>query len=141
MVVERVVVNSVPTAVEIMREVQEGETAIEERRQVFELLHHDACGRGGGRLLPTSNDSPAHEYAGCQENTCPLPPTSLYSIYKIEQREPVPGISIWCLYSFCLLPPSLPKHQGHGCSYTHFSLSLGPKTPAWKTEVTTELIS
>lgn len=42
MVVERVVVNSVPTAVEIMWEVEEGEAAIEERRQVFELLHHDA---------------------------------------------------------------------------------------------------
>lgn len=61
MVVERVVVNSVPTAVEIMWEMEEGETAIEERWQVFELLHHDACGSGEGRLLPTSNDNTVRE--------------------------------------------------------------------------------
>lgn len=104
-VVERVVVNSVPTAVEIMWEVEEGEAAIEERRQVFELLHHDACGRGGGRLLPTSKDSTARERSGCRENICPLPPTLLFSIYKIKVHKPAPGTNIWCLDSYSLLPP------------------------------------
>ena len=45
MVVERVVVNSVPTAMEIVREVDERVTAIQQCGLVFELLHPDACRR------------------------------------------------------------------------------------------------
>lgn len=48
MVVERVVVNSMPTTVEVVRKVDEGVTAVQERGPVFELLHHDAC-RGEAR--------------------------------------------------------------------------------------------
>lgn len=45
MVVERVVVNGMPTAVEIIREVDERVTAIQQGGLVFELLHPDACRR------------------------------------------------------------------------------------------------
>jgi hypothetical protein len=62
-------------------------------------------GRGGGRLLPTSKDSTARERSGCRENICPLPPTLLFSIYKIKVHKPAPGTNIWCLDSYSLLPP------------------------------------
>lgn len=52
-VVERVVVNGMPTAVEIIREVDERVTAIQQGGLVFELLHPDACRREAqDRLLP-----------------------------------------------------------------------------------------
>lgn len=52
-VVERVVVNGMPTAVEIIREVDERVTAIQQGGLVFELLHPDACRREAQeRLLP-----------------------------------------------------------------------------------------
>lgn len=63
-VVERVVVDRVPTAVEVMWEVDEGGAAIEKCGQVFELLHHDSCRRGTGRLSPTRPHSPAREKSG-----------------------------------------------------------------------------
>lgn len=44
-VVERVVVNSVTTAVEIVREVDECVTAVPQRGLVFKFLHPDACRR------------------------------------------------------------------------------------------------
>lgn len=44
-VVERVVVNGMPTAVEIIWEVNERVTAIQQRGLVFELLYPDACRR------------------------------------------------------------------------------------------------
>lgn len=44
-VVERVVVNSVTTAMEIVREVDERVTAVPQRGLVFKFLHPDACRR------------------------------------------------------------------------------------------------
>lgn len=64
MVVERVVENRMPAAVEVMREVDERETAVEKSLQVFELFHHDSCRREEGRLLSISDHGPAHEETG-----------------------------------------------------------------------------
>lgn len=108
MVVERVVVNSVPAAMEVMREVEEGEAAIQEGRQVFELLHHDACGRGGGRLLPTSAASTAHEHQAAESTSVPsrLP----HSIVFI--RSSSPSLSLGQIFGACTVaaccPLSLP---------------------------------
>jgi hypothetical protein len=45
-----------PTAMEVMREVDESITAVQKRRLVFEFLHHDACRREGrGRWLPAAS--------------------------------------------------------------------------------------
>lgn len=65
MVVERVVENCMPAAVEVMREVDECETAVEKSLQVFELLQHDSCRREEGKLLPIRHHGPAQEKAGC----------------------------------------------------------------------------
>lgn len=74
MVVERVVVNSVPTAVEIMWEMEEGETAIEERWQVFELLHHDACGRGEDSYPPAMTTPRVNDQASERTSIPSRPP-------------------------------------------------------------------
>lgn len=54
MVVERAVVNGMPTAMEIIREVDERVTAIQQGGLVLEFLHPDACRREAReRLLPS----------------------------------------------------------------------------------------
>ena len=55
MVVESVVVNRMPTAVEVVRQMDERVTAIQQGGLVFELLHPDACrGKPGkGCHLPS----------------------------------------------------------------------------------------
>lgn len=83
MVVERVVVNSVPTAVEIMWEMEEGETAIEERWQVFELLHHDACGRGEDSYPPAMTTPRVNDQAS--ESTS-VPISSRNSSPSVSKR-------------------------------------------------------
>lgn len=71
MVVEAVVVNGVPTAVEIIREVDERVAAVQQGGLVFELLHPDACRREAGRgcylLWGEGRGSGNHRMGGCRE--------------------------------------------------------------------------
>lgn len=131
-VVERVVVNSVPTAVEIMWEVEEGEAAIEERRQVFELLHHDACGRGGeeGDSYPPARTAlPVNGQAAERISVPSHPPCSLAFIKSKCTSLPQEQIfGVWTATACCLL--SLPEHQDHCCPYTAFHSSFEPQAPS-----------
>lgn len=80
MVVESAAVNHVPTAVEVIREMDERVTAVQQGGLVFELLHPDACGGkpGKGCYLPSGLAVTAWEpvrggrgkQRGCSETSC-----------------------------------------------------------------------
>lgn len=120
-VVEGVVVNSVPTAMEIVREVDEGKAAVEKCRQVFELLHHDACGRGGGGCHP-GKVRPLRE----QLSPPPLHPiVFIKSSSTSRPQEQTLGAST--ATACCLLPTKTAKTTA---ALTH-CFPLSPTSSAW----------
>lgn len=92
-VVESVVVNSMPAAVEIVREVDEHVAAVQQGGLVFEFLHPDAC-RREARKRPSRLGRESGEEAQRREVESEVPQGSLSSLQSWTGKVKVQSSSM-----------------------------------------------